>query len=412
MVQVLLKWLEDLQIFPFPHRSVLTVWSRSISLYRNAVLGNGNFLANEGDLSDQLDFTGGKMVATLAIPIDADQTLEDNGEIKVTLNPDHADPITYTVTGEPDNFAFVSVIDNLSLPILSILEPAVPVAENEGIANFTLSTERLPNDSITVRYQASEVAPGDFLNENASPSQELIASQLVNFAQNGGSGPYLGTLSVPIHNDSIGESTGAISVTLIADDNIAETYFVVSDSSNTAEATIWDDDAPELLIEGLHAVTEGPDRTIDFKVTARVSPNKMLDIHYDVAQPGSGTGNFVATIGSDHAQLDFRNGSRAETLSIPIVSDLIVENDGVVRVTLAVDPADPFTYTITDSPDNVAEVTVIDDDSLPYIVQFLLLTIQFWKVMGLYHSRFHHRLIWVIPLQFIIYHRRCRVEIS
>ena len=61
-------------------------------------LGNGNFLANEGDLSDQLDFTGGKMVATLAIPIDADQNLEDNGEIKVTLNPDQADPTTYTVT--------------------------------------------------------------------------------------------------------------------------------------------------------------------------------------------------------------------------------------------------------------------------------------------------------------------------
>ena len=344
--------------------------NRSITVYYTLSQqgsGNGNFLANEGEFSDQLDFTGGKMIATLSIPIDADQTLEDNGEIKVTLNPDQADPITYTVTGAPDNFAYVSVIDNLSLPILSILEPTTPTAEIEGMVNFTLSTVQLPNDSITVRYQASEVASGDFLNENASPSQEAINSQLVNFAQNGASGPYLGTLSVPIHNDSVGESTGAISVTLIADDNIAETYFVVSDSSNTAEATIWDDDAPELLIEGLHAVTEGPDRTIDFEVTTRVSPNKMLDIHYNVAQPGSGTGNFVATIGPDYASLDFRNGSNSDTLSIPIISDLIVEDDGIVKVTLAVDPADPITYTITDSSDNVAEVMVIDDDSLPYI---------------------------------------------
>ena len=93
-----------------------------------------------------------------------------------------------------------------------------------------MSTERLLNDSITVRYQAAEVASGDFLNEGTSPSQEAIVSQLVQFSQVGGSGPYLGTLSVPIHDDTVGESTGAIAVTLLADDSTtAESYFVVSD---------------------------------------------------------------------------------------------------------------------------------------------------------------------------------------
>ena len=346
-----------------PNRSVKVYYTLS---QRNS--GNGDFLTREGDLFETLDFTGGKMSATLSIPIAADEMLETNGDIKVTLNADQANPITYTVTGEPDNFAYVPIIDPLSLPILSILEPSAPVAENEGEVDFTLSTERLLNDSITLRYQATEVASGDFLNENASPSQEAINSQLVQFSQIGGSGPYLGTLSVPIHNDAVGEGTGAIAVTLLADDSTtAETYFVVSDESNSAEATIWDDDAPELIIEGLHAITEAPNQTADFKVTARVSPDKRLELFYTVSQPSSGNGNFVETIGPDQAMLDFRNNSSSDTLSIPIVSDLFIEDDGVIRVVLTSDSADPITYTVADSPADVAEVTVIDDDSLPYI---------------------------------------------
>ena len=331
------------------------------------VPGNGNFLTREGDLFDTLDFTSGKLAATLSIPIAADEMLEDNGDIKVTLTSDQANPKTYTVTGEPDNHAFVTVIDYLSLPILSISPPSAGVAENEGIANFKLTTEHLPNDSITVRYQAAEVDSGDFLNENSSPSQEAIATQLVNFSQSGGSGPYFGTLSVPIHNDSVGENTGSIAVTLLADDNTAETYFVTADSSSSANATIWDDDAPELLIEGLNAVTEDLGQTADFKVNARVSPNKFLNLHYSVSEPSSGTGNFVETVGPDQAMLDFRNLSKSDILSIPIVSDLNIEDDGLIKVTLVSDFADPMTYTVIDSSANIAEVIVVDDDSLPYI---------------------------------------------
>ena len=86
--------------------------------------------------------------------------------------------------------------------------------------------------------------------------------------------------------------------------------------SNSAEATIWDDDAPELFIEGVHAVTEAPNQTANFKVSARVSPNKMLELYYTVSQPGTGNGNFVETIGPDQAILDFRNISSSDTLSI------------------------------------------------------------------------------------------------
>ena len=70
-----------------PNRSVKVYYTLS---QRNS--GNGDFLTREGELFETMDFTGGKMSATLSIPIAADEMLEANGDIKVTLNADQANP--------------------------------------------------------------------------------------------------------------------------------------------------------------------------------------------------------------------------------------------------------------------------------------------------------------------------------
>ena len=58
-----------------------------------------------------------------------------------------------------------------------------------------------------VRYQPSEVGTGDFLNESATPtSQEALTEAQLSFS--GSSGYYAATLSIPIHNDTVGERTG------------------------------------------------------------------------------------------------------------------------------------------------------------------------------------------------------------
>ena len=91
-----------------------------------------------------------------------------------------------------------------------------------------------PNSAVTVRYLASEVASGNYLDADANPSQEAITSQSLSFAGTGNS--YLAHLTIPIHNDNVGESTGEIMVTLLADDYAVETYRIASDGSQIATA--------------------------------------------------------------------------------------------------------------------------------------------------------------------------------
>ena len=148
----------------------------------------------------QLDFTADKTEAPLPIPIVSDSTPEVNGSITVTLEADSPANMTYSIG--TSNSATVMVNDDDSLPVLTITGPTTPVAESVGSVDFVINTNKELGEDVQIRYQASEVLTGDFLNENATPSsQEAIAWQTVDFS--GSAGSYSATLSVPIHNDLI-----------------------------------------------------------------------------------------------------------------------------------------------------------------------------------------------------------------
>ena len=138
------------------------------------------------------------------------------------------------------------------LPLLTIANATSDTVESAGTVDFVVTSTQAGD--LTVHFQASEVDGGNFLNENASPSQEDPDSAPLTFARVGGTGPFVDTLSVPIHNDDDGERTGQIMVTLLAGGN---TYRIESDGSENATATILDNDAPELKIAGDGPITEG-----------------------------------------------------------------------------------------------------------------------------------------------------------
>ena len=101
--------------------------------------------------------------------------------ITVTLASDQADPITYTTSNSSENSASLTVIDDDSIPILSISPPTNPTPESNDYVTFTIIADRDPRTNFTAWYTPSEVSPSDFLNENASPSQEIKTSQQLNF---------------------------------------------------------------------------------------------------------------------------------------------------------------------------------------------------------------------------------------
>ena len=141
------------------------------------------------------------------------------------------------------------------------------------MVDFVITTTTDLGTDFRVRYQPAEVS-SDYLNENATPtSQEEMTAQEVDFT--GSSGTFTATLSVPIHDDDVGERTGQIRVELLPDDAAAHKYRIESDGTEVATATILDDDAPELKIAGDDPVTEGTATHASFTITSEVMVSSL-----------------------------------------------------------------------------------------------------------------------------------------
>ena len=328
--------------------------------------GDGNFISSNATGYDDLDFSNGATTAQLLVPVTNDDIEEASSVVGIILAPDEADPITYTVVTGDTSSAEISVYDDDSLPVLSISGPVGSVLESAGLVNFSVISNRQPSGSLVVRYQPAEVASGNFLDESATPSQEALTSKTLSFTPYGTSGQYASSLQVPIHDDEVRENTGAIQVTILADDSAPTTYFATADGSENVMVTILDDDAPVLSIEGVSEVTEGPNRFAQFTISAMVMPESAITINY---LPESA--NFLSTDIAGNPQSTptplefFGTGPYFATLSVAIDNDTVAEANGTIRVTLQEEDIPGTTYTVASSPNNTAIVNVVDDDSLP-----------------------------------------------
>ena len=348
--------------------------NQNISIYytlaESAQSGDGDFIA-AGDKgsgkSQTVDFSGDNKKSHLVIEINTDEESEGNSIITVTLKaqPGNLTNADYNLSF-PNSPAMATISDDDSLPLLSIADVQNPTAENAGSVNFIVTASVAA--TLTVRYQASELSGSDFL----TLSQTEIKSTSLTFAQVGGSGPYIDTLAVLIHNDEIGEATGEIQVTLLAETGLVRTYQLNSDRKEDAIATIWDDDAPVISIANASSVTESTNVELRFPLTSLVSPNKHISIYFTLAESSqSGDGDFI-TIGDEGSgksqSVDFSGGSKDSHLVIEIASDDIPEGDSIIKVTLESQPGDlsGSDYNLS-FPNNSATVSISDDDSLPIL---------------------------------------------
>ena len=316
-----------------------------------------NFIANEGTgKTTSLDFSSDTKEVMLPISITNDSDTETNGSITVTLTADIADPIKYTVATAPNNSAVINVVDDDSLPTISILANSGSAKETDGTAHFILSTSDL-TAATTLSINATPAEDGgDFL---ADEFTDTAIDYPVIFADYDLDGTYTGEFTVPIDSDTIREMTSNIKLTLNAKP-------LVYNLGATTEGVlaILDDDAPELKITAGNSITESANVSASFVVSAEISPNDNIEVHYDLTE----SQNFIANEGTGKtAMLNFSNRARRVTLPIPITSDMDSEEDGTITVTLTADDADPIKYTVAAAPNNSASVQVIDDDSLPFV---------------------------------------------
>ena len=313
--------------------------------------------------SDSVQNTTG----TITIITKADDTIEINEKFGINLTlPSDSNAIPGS---RPQLSATGTILDDDSVAALTIADAVEPVAESAGSVNFVV-TSTVPR-TVTLNYQASEVNGGDFL----STTQENETTDELTFRQVGGRGAYVDTLIVPIHDDEAGERTGQIMVTMLAESGGSTTYSVPTNGDESAMATIWDDNAPELLIESNGDVTESAGSVV-FTITARVSPNDMVTINYDVEEStGANVGDFIAsedegTAATDSSKskiFDFTAGKTTAQLSIDVVGNDTYELNSTVTVTLIEEVTPGTTYTVATSPNNEDTATIMNDETLPIL---------------------------------------------
>ena len=328
-------------------------------------LGGGLIIDVSG--SATIDFAGGTS-AMLLIPIANDEVNESDGSVTITLVNDKSmenfqPVINYSIDESQDNAGTVSVIDDDSLPVVSIVPDSGNVAENAGPAKFMLTATGFNNDSnLTLSINATPAEDGrDYLTDAV---EDTADSFQVKFSDEDGDNIYTAELPVTLDDDKTGEPTGDIKLILNSDPNTANTYQLGETTEGVI--TILDDDAPELRITAGSSVTEGESDFVEFTIFAKVSPNKPVTIYYDLAESGDVINDEISAGRGITAELDF-TGKTEAILPISIESDNLDEENGFITVTLVKDDASPITYTVAPSPDESAEVEVIDDDGLPQI---------------------------------------------
>ena len=308
----------------------------------------------------------GPITATLSVPLDDDILSEENGTLKVTLLVDSEDNPTYSLDGTDYYATMIIEDDDAKVPVLTITAPD-GVPESAGSIEFLITSYRdqtktlkiAPNRSISIQYLVEEVDSGNFLPDSVAgvtASAELVFNTR-NFAP----------LTIDLDNDTNLEATGKVKVTLKDDPATLATYTVSTGSDKSAEATIWDDEAPELTIHGGNPVTEGTNVKAVFRVISNVMPNSPIAVQYTPLGASFINGSGVKVTANPPLQFT-RNpwtGKYESQLEFDINNDYINEPDGQVSVTLNSETT-PSTYYVGST--STASVTIMDDDPTPIIL--------------------------------------------
>ena len=284
-----------------------------------------------------LTFAPGEVSKTISVPIIGDTVIEGNETFVVNLSsPVNASVGTSQGTG--------TIADDDGVASLSIGDTSVTEG-NSGTTNaiFTVTLSGTSSQTVTVNYATSD-------GTAAAGSDYTATSGTLTFPP----GTTTQTLSVPVIGDTLVEGNEFFNVTL----NNA-TNANIGDSLGLG--TIIDDDvaAPQLpsLSIGDATVAEGNAGTTNavFNVVLSGTNAAGVTVHYATADGSATAGaDYTATSGT----LTFPPGVNAETISVPVIGDVIVEGNETFSVTLSA-PVNASLAVATGTG------TILDDDTAP-----------------------------------------------
>ena len=260
-------------------------------------------------------------------PINND-TLDENAEtFTLTATRTAGITINASVTGT------ATINDNDLPPAISIDD--VTVDESANTATFTVSLNTASGLPVSVNYSMA--------NGTAGAADFTAGSGTLNFA----AGETTKTIVVPILEDMLDEVNETFTVNLASPTNAT-----IADASGIG--TITDNDAPPSLTINDVTVNENAG-TATFTATLSAASSLPVSVAYS-------TSNGSATSGADYTAasgtLNFAAGATTQTITVPILEDVLDEANETFTVNLA----NATNSTIADAQ---GVGTITDNDATP-----------------------------------------------
>lgn len=284
--------------------------------------------------SGTLTFAPGETSKTITIPVLADLLDENNETFRVNLS-------NATNATIADSQGIATITDNDPTPSFRISD--VTITEGSSgtkNATFTVSLSASSGRTATVNFATA--------NGTAIATSDYTAtSGTLTFAP----GETTKTITVPIISDTLGESNETFTVNLSSATNAT-----IADGQGVG--TIVDDDSiPSIRISDA-TIIEGDSGTSNatFTVTLSAASTQTTAVNFTTADGTAIAGSdYTATSGT----LTFASGETSKTITVPIIGDLLNEDNETFTVNLS----NPTNATIADGQ---GVGTIIDNDGFNY----------------------------------------------
>lgn len=300
-----------------------------------------------GNVTGTLVFESGEISKTIEVPIYDDYDIEGDEDFSVQLsNP------TGAVLGASANAYAVIADDDYWIPdppgVLEFETGNVVVDESGSYVSLTVYRQFGAGGTVTVDYSTSAGSASEDTDYGAT-SGTLVFYE----------GETWKTIDVPIYDDSEYEVDENFSVNLYNITGGAEYGSITGVNVTIIDNDIWTWRPGELQFEGAaHYVNEGDGSGVVYLTVARNNgTDGEVSVNYSTSSGSAVSGSdFTAVSGT----LTFAPEESYRTIAIPIIDDLISEDEESFEVTLS-DPTNEATLgTIT-----TATVTIEDNDAAP-----------------------------------------------
>ena len=317
-------------------------------------MGVGDYLAEPVPKQITMPANAPELTVRIEVPTVDDNSIDVVGtiyaEVITNSDDDSYRPLTLR------NSATVQITDNDPSLSISPKDGKGVIAENEGPAEFVITSNVAPTSQLSVRVIMSEVG-GNYLKSEDEVTRELS----IDFP----AGQTEVDFPFDIDDDANEEAFGGVRAELDSREQFTVGYFVVnerdSDRSSSAVVIVNDDDGgnvPTISIAGVKdAVNEGEGAVFEVTTTTSLPLGSTLPVQIMVEE---GTPSYIA----DSADLKIhtvmiRSGVSGSTgeLTIKTSSNSEDEVHGSIKATIQ---SDSENYRVASV--NFATVAILDDD--------------------------------------------------